>query len=122
MNSSPDPLVSTIASYEAGAASYASRSRDRSPLSHLHDRFASFLGSRALVLDVGCGAAHDAAELAERGLSVVACDPTRGLLRQAGAHPIVASTLVCGDARNPPFASESFSGIWACASLLHLPK
>ena len=122
MNSSPDPVVSTIAAYDAGAAAYASRSRDRSHLGHLHDRFASFLGSRALVLDLGCGAGHDAADLAERGLRVVACDPTRGLLRQAAAHPIVAATLVCGDARNLPFASESFSGVWACASLLHLPK
>jgi ubiquinone/menaquinone biosynthesis C-methylase UbiE len=122
MNSSLDPLVSTIAAYEAGAASYASRSRDRSHLGHLHDRFASSLGNGAPVLDLGCGAGHDAADLTARGLRVVACDPTRGLLRQAGAHPIVGATLVGGDARQLPFVAESFSGIWACASLLHLPK
>jgi hypothetical protein len=30
--------------------------------------------------------------------------------------------LVRADLRDPPFASSSFDGVWACASLLHLAR
>ena len=67
-SSSPDPVLDTSVSYERGAAEYAEHSRDRTPLAHLLDRFATLVGPNALVLDLGCGPGHDAAELAKRGL------------------------------------------------------
>jgi ubiquinone/menaquinone biosynthesis C-methylase UbiE len=51
---------------------------------------------------------------------VTGLDASRGLL-MAG-HTAIAAGLVQGDARRLPFAEESFDGVWACASLLHVPK
>lgn len=121
MTSSPDHLLTTLASYEAGAVEYAHHSADRAPLAHLHAKFAELVGPEALVLDLGSGPGHDAAELARRGLSAIACDPTRGLL-VSGGHGELASRLIQADSRALPFANGCLTGIWACASLLHLPK
>jgi ubiquinone/menaquinone biosynthesis C-methylase UbiE len=122
MISSPDPALSTIAAYDAGAAGYSEHSRDRKPLKRLHERFVTLIGSGATVLDLGCGPGHDAAELSARGLGVTAFDPARGLLHEAARQPSLAGLLVQGDARALPFAAATFDGIWSCASLLHVPK
>jgi SAM-dependent methyltransferase len=121
MTSSPDHLLTTLASYEAGAAEYAAHSADRAALARLHERFAELVGTNRLVLDLGSGPAHDAAELARQGLRAIACDPTRGLLA-SGDHPELTGKLLQADARMIPLANGSLDGIWACASLLHLPK
>ena len=34
----------------------------------------------------------------------------------------LAAPWVCGDLRALPFADGCFDGVWACASLLHLPR
>jgi SAM-dependent methyltransferase len=121
MTSWPDHLLTTLASYEAGAAEYATHSADRGPLAHLHDRFIDLVGPAAFILDLGSGPGHDAAELARRGLTATACDPTRGLLA-AGGHPELVGSLIQADSRSLPFADGCLTGIWSCASLLHLTK
>lgn len=121
-SSTPDPVPGTVASYDQGAAEYAEHSRDRAPLHHLHTRLRELLYPHALVLDLGCGPGHDAGELAYQGLTVVGLDAASGLLKLARAEASIAGRLVQGDARVLPFAAESFDGIWACASLLHIPK
>jgi len=122
MSSSPDPELSTIAAYDAGAVDYAEHFRDRMPLNRLQEHFVTVVGSGAAVLDLGCGPGHDAAELSSQGLRVTAFDPARGLLNEAVRHPSLAGLLVQGDARALPFAAGAFDGIWSCASLLHVPK
>jgi len=122
MKFSDNPFLTTVGSYERGAAAFAEYSGERSHLKHLHDRFAELVRPGASVLDLGCGPGHDARELADRGLVVTGCDPTRGLLSQARSHAAMPGRLVLGDARDIPFGWATFDGIWACASLLHLPK
>ena len=122
MSSSPDPELSTIAAYDAGAVDYAEHFRDRMPLNRLQEHFVTVVGSGAAVLDLGCGPGHDAAELSARGLRVTAFDPARGLLNEAMHHTSLTGRLVQGDARALPFATGSFDGVWTCASLLHVPK
>ena len=122
MTSSPDPALTTIASYDRDAAFYSQHSRDRKPLNRLHETFVTLVGSGAAVLDRGCGPGHDAAELSARGLRVTAFDPSRGLLKEAARHTSLAGRLVQGDARALPLAAGSFDGVWSCASLLHDPK
>jgi SAM-dependent methyltransferase len=123
MNANPGPNVTltTVSAYNTGAHEYAEHSNDRTPLNRLHDRFRDLLSPEARILDLGCGPGHDAAELATRGLRVTAFDPAGGLLAEAKAHASITH-LVQGDARLLPFAPQSFDGIWACASLLHVPK
>jgi SAM-dependent methyltransferase len=121
-SSRDDPVPGTLKSYEIGAEEYAEHSRDRTALNHLHARFAALAGKDALVLDLGCGPAHDAAELAGMGLRALGCDATRGLLAEARSHPVLVGHLVQVDVRRLPFATASLDGIWACASLLHIRK
>jgi ubiquinone/menaquinone biosynthesis C-methylase UbiE len=122
MTSSPDPLALTVSAYEHDATAYAGHSRDRAHLRRLHEKFRACFEPGARVLDLGCGPGHDAAVLAALGLSATGFDPTRGLLIEAQAHGSISGALVQGDARLLPLAGGSFDGIWACASLLHVPK
>jgi ubiquinone/menaquinone biosynthesis C-methylase UbiE len=122
MTSSPDSFTLTVSAYEHDAPAYAEHSRDRAHMRRLHEKFRSYFEPGARVLDLGCGPGHDAAELAALGLSVTGFDPARGLLIEAQAHDSISGALMQGDARQLPFASGSFGAIWACASLLHVPK
>jgi ubiquinone/menaquinone biosynthesis C-methylase UbiE len=121
-SSTPDPELQTIAAYDARPAAYALHSEDRRPLNRLHARFVDLVGPGAAVADLGCGPGHDAAALAARGLTPTGIDPSHGLLLEARRHEELAGALVQADARRLPFAGDSFDGIWACASLLHVPK
>jgi ubiquinone/menaquinone biosynthesis C-methylase UbiE len=122
MTSSLDPVVATVASYDAGSRAYAEHSSDRTHLSRLHERLRELLTPGAAILELGCGPGHDAAALAALELAVTGLDPARGLLKEAKHHDAIRARLVQGDARDLPFASGSFDGVWACASLLHVPK
>ena len=84
-------------------------------------RFAGRLGPGARVLDVGCGPGRDAAWLAEQGYDAGGVDLSIRMLRQGQARGVTAP-LIQADMRHLPFRRGSFQGLWACASLLHLPK
>jgi ubiquinone/menaquinone biosynthesis C-methylase UbiE len=90
-------------------------------MAYLHEKFASVCPGRR-VLDLGGGPGHDAAALADLGFDVVVSDPSRELVRAAKEHDLLAGRLVCSDARQLAFSDGRFDGVWACASLLHLPK
>jgi len=108
--------------YEQGAAAYANRWADRSFALHLYERFVSLIGHGCLVLDLGCGPAHDSAELAARGLRPVACAIARAMLYEARSHDAVRGLLVQCNLRVLPFETALFDGVWASASLLHIKK
>jgi 8-oxo-dGTP pyrophosphatase MutT (NUDIX family) len=84
------------------------------------DRFCACLQQGARILDVGCGPGRDLLSLANRGFWAVGLDRSAGMLRQAMERGV--KLLVQADARALPFANGTLDGIWACASLLHLPK
>jgi 8-oxo-dGTP pyrophosphatase MutT (NUDIX family)/ubiquinone/menaquinone biosynthesis C-methylase UbiE len=84
------------------------------------DRFCASLQHGARVADVGCGPGRDLLSLADRGFWAVGLDRSAGMLRQAMDRG--TKLLVQADARALPFANGTLDGIWACASLLHLPK
>ena len=75
----------------------------------------------ARLLDLGCGGGQDAGDLGQRGYRVVGVDRTRALL-SAGRRRYRALPLVLADLRDLPFQAMSFDGLWAAASLIHLPK
>jgi ubiquinone/menaquinone biosynthesis C-methylase UbiE len=113
--------------YDRHAPDYALGSHE-ADLGELHAEFLVRLGRVATpILDLGAGAGRDALAFAARGWRVVALDPSAGLLAEAArrcANPKV-SGLVClvrGESPDMPFRPGSFAGVWACASLLHLPK
>jgi SAM-dependent methyltransferase len=81
----------------------------------------TLLPGRATLVDLGCGAAQDARELAMRGHRVIGLDRTPALLRFASSRtPRIP--LVLADLRALPLRPAQCDGVWAAASLIHLPK
>ncbi|OLC40974.1 MAG: hypothetical protein AUH74_06930 [Nitrospirae bacterium 13_1_40CM_4_62_6] len=75
----------------------------------------------AVVLDLGSGAGQDIRSLRRKRYRVVGLDLTWPLLAYARRRSRRAR-LVQGDMRSLPFRSGVFDGVWAAASLIHLPK
>ena len=87
--------------------------------SKIQEQFLKYVKPGGRILDLGCGSGRDSRAFLERGYEVVAVDGSRELARIAGAY--IGQEVIVADFRE--FEPEgTFDGIWACASLLHLPK
>jgi SAM-dependent methyltransferase len=73
------------------------------------------------VLDLGCGVGRDTEHLTGRGAEVVAGDLSLRMLQRAHAR-CSRFTGVQLNLLELPFAVDSFDGVWACASILHVPR
>jgi SAM-dependent methyltransferase len=115
-------VLQTINVYERSAkeclARWNKRRHRRPPLLV---EWLQHLPADARLLDLGCGGGRDAGDLAQRGFRVAGVDRTRALL-SAGRRRYRSMPLVRADLRNLPFQPRSFDGLWAAASLMHLPK
>lgn len=83
------------------------------------NRFLSYCKPGDNVMDLGCGSGRDAKVMMEHGLEVTLLDASRELCTLADIYTGVEP--LCMDYREMDF-DEVFHGIWACASLLHIPK
>ena len=87
------------------------------------EHFAALLPAGGLILDIGTGGGRDARFFARLGKSVVAIDTADQLLQKAAAvHPNDAITYKVMDMENLDFPAQTFDGVWANASLHHMPK
>lgn len=85
------------------------------------EEFLSQLKKKSVVLDVGCGAGRDTQSLCQRGMRVISIDFSEKLLAIAQKNAPKAKFMVM-DFENLTFKKDYFGGVWANASLLHLPK
>lgn len=88
------------------------------------DRMIQLLGPGAKLLDVGCGPGRDSAYLASRGFDVIGVDYSKQMIGKAEAlhKGIPHLSFKTMDMRNLTFGNGFFDGVWAAASLLHIPK
>ena len=86
-------------------------------MSDLQRKFIYLLPRRTEILDVGCGSGRDTKYFLENGFSVVSIEPARELAELAEAY--IKQEVVVMRVEDLPF-EKRFSGIWACASLLHI--
>jgi SAM-dependent methyltransferase len=85
---------------------------------NLYARFLPLLPAGAHILDAGCGSGRDTRAFAERGYAVTAFDATPEMVKlatQFSGQPVRLLRFQEMD------YVEAFEGIWACASLLHVP-
>jgi ubiquinone/menaquinone biosynthesis C-methylase UbiE len=109
--------------YRQIAAVFAEANRDRSVLLDDMAAFAGGLPAGALVVDVGCGPGFDAALLRrEHGLNAIGLDYSHTMINTGRDEFEVNAPFVQASMGQMPFAPGSLDGIWACASLLHLPR
>lgn len=115
----------TIATYQSVADEYRELHADRTGVEGIVERFLTAVEGvaeeGARIADVGCGPGWESATFAERGHEVVGIDLTPNFLR-AAREVAPAADFARMDMRRLGFESDSFDGLWACASFLHVPR
>jgi ubiquinone/menaquinone biosynthesis C-methylase UbiE len=109
----------SIAAYDEVAADYLERWKEHRPLDAVR-KFGGLAGRGATVLDAACGPVLDVRLLRDAGLHVVAGDRSHESMK-LGKTFFPKGSLACWDYRRLPFLDGVFGGIWAPASLMHLP-
>lgn len=110
-------MVDTLNFYESNAEQFFIDTVDVD-MAPLHERFLAFIPSNGLILDAGCGSGRDAAAFLAQGYRVEAFDASPSLAALASQY--LGQAVTVSDFLN--FSSaETFDGVWACASLLHVP-
>ncbi len=83
------------------------------------DKFEKYVSDGGRILDAGCGSGRDSRAFKQHGYSVVAFDASKEMCR-------MAAELLNQEEWQMRFdeiaCDEEFDGIWACASLLHVPQ
>jgi len=107
----------TTSFYDDNAETYAAR--DRKPPTARLDAFLAALPEKARILELGCGGGQDCAYMLSKGFDVTPTDGSAELARQAEkliGRPVKIMRFeeLC--------AHEEFDGVWAEASLLHVPR
>lgn len=112
-----DPVAASVAVYTASADAYEATYASRHGA--IVDRFAASLAAGSLVLDAGCGPGRDLARFAAHGHVARGFDLNPAFVAKARRH--APTTL--GDLRTiaAHYPAGSFDGVWASASLVHLP-
>ena len=108
----------TLNYYTENAADFAAGTVNVD-FSATQERFLSMLPAGASILDFGCGSGRDAKAFLARGYRVTAVDGSPELCRIASAYTGIP-------VRQMLFAElgdvNAYDGIWACASILHVPS
>lgn len=82
-------------------------------------RFLSHLSESATILDFGCGSGRDTKAFLDQGYRVEAIDGSAELCKLATAHTSIQVRHMLFQELS---AVSKYDGIWACSSILHLPK
>ena len=110
-------MTDTLAFYDSNAASFFAET-SKLDMSALHRTFLAQVEAGGLILDAGCGSGRDARAFLAHGYRVVAFDASPALARLAAQHlhqEVTVRTFA------DVVEEACYDGIWACASLLHLP-
>src|SRR5579863_7193950 len=108
----------TIAFYDKNGQEFANRTLHLD-MTRSYQRFLALVPENGHLLDAGCGPGRDTRAFLERGYKVTAIDASETMVT-------LATQLTRQQALKMRFQElafcEVFDGIWACASLLHVPR
>jgi len=106
----------TLRFYADNAATYAQH-RTR-PMGEKLQAFLATLSSGARILELGCGNGMDAEYMLAQGFGVDATDGTPELVTEARKRLGERARIMRFEELD---ADTEYDGVWACASLLHVP-
>ena len=107
----------TIAYYNQNASSFI-QGTVSVDFQKTQDKFLNVLPGKR-VLDFGCGSGRDTKYFLGNGLAVTAMDGSEELCKYASAYTgIPVKNMIFQDLDE----MNQYDGIWACSSILHLPK
>jgi SAM-dependent methyltransferase len=113
-----DPVIASVRAYSRHAAEY--ETSHAAKMLHQVERFAGSLPVPSLILDAGCGPGRDLARFATMGHVVRGVEFNPDFAAMAAR----SAPTSCSDLREVEslYPDAFFDGIWACASLVHLPR
>ena len=118
MRPSEDPQCLTVGYYNAHAEEYIRSTKDLD-LGELYRPFLAGIPAGGRILDAGCGSGRDALAFLRAGYRVSAFDASPRMVH-------LSSRLLGQEVQLGTFQTlehkDAFDGIWACASLLHVPR
>jgi len=115
----PSELVDdTIRYYDRHADEYVKRTVGLDT-ELLYASFLKLVPQGGRILDAGCGSGRDAKAFRERGYDVAAIDASKEMAARAGR--VIGQRVEAIRFQEMEFHDE-FEGIWACASILHVPR
>ena len=88
-------------------------------MSEARNKFLDALPKGAYILDFGCGSGRDTKAFLEAGYLVDATDGSYELCEKASEYTGIQVKQLLFQELN---AIDTYDGVWACASILHLPK
>ncbi len=107
----------TLSYYNTQSSQFAGGTLDVE-FSAIQDWFLSYLSPGASVLDLGCGSGRDTRYFLQKGYAAEACDGSEEMVRIASE---TAGIPVRKMLFNELDETEKYDGIFACASILHVP-
>lgn len=108
----------TIGYYDSDPEGYSERTSGRD-MAVQRGMFVSYLPEGGRILDLGCGSGRDSAAMMRMGFDVVPVDGSEGMCRVASENIGVPVRHLLFDELD---YDGEFDGVWACASLLHVPS
>lgn len=85
----------------------------------IQDKFLEYIPANGTILDFGCGSGRDAKYFLKKGYKVDATDGSMELCKLASEYTgINVKKMLFSELS----VKEFYDGIWACSSILHLPK
>lgn len=108
---------STISYYNENAEAFCAGTRT-ADMSEMRGRFLHYVQLGGLILDAGCGSGRDSKYFLKHGYRVAAMDASEEICRLASEY--LEQTVECRRFEEIT-EKEIYDGIWACASLLHVP-
>lgn len=113
-------INTTKTTYELIAKQYEAIRMDMKYVKEDIDKFISLLDGKR-VLDVGCGPGRDLKYFLQKGLDPTGVDFADSFIKIAKKNAPQAD-IIKMDMRSLDFHEAAFDGVWACGSLLHIPK
>lgn len=104
--------------YDQNARAFFARTHDLD-MTHLYEPFLTRVRSGGRILDAGCGSGRDLKAFEQRGFEVVGIDASENMAQLARQH---AGAVVHHLRFQDVAWRDEFDGVWACASLLHVPR